>query len=258
MRFDEREELVQEEFDRQAERWVRRALSAEERAMLERMVQAAEVSSSDRVLDVACGTGLVSFALAPSVAEVVGVDISGGMLAKARQVRHQRGVRNVHFVLAEAEHLPAPDESFDAVVCRFGIHHFVQPDVQVREMARVLKKEGRLVIVDTISSEDPQEAQLHNALERLRDPTHVRMLALSELTELVARTGLRVRDARVYPQERDYDQWMEVINEPIRTENLKVVMAALARAGVGAGLKLRLQDGRLWVTHSIALVKAVK
>lgn len=134
----------------------------------------------------------------------------------------------------------------------------MQPDVQVREMARVLKSEGRLVIVDTISSEDPQQAQLHNALERLRDPTHVRMLALSELIDLVARTGLRVQEAQVYPQERDYDQWMDVINEPIRTENLKVVMTALARAGVGAGLNLRLEDGRLWVTHSIALIKAIK
>ncbi|MCI2435859.1 methyltransferase domain-containing protein [Candidatus Acetothermia bacterium] len=258
MRFDDREEFVQEEFDRQAERWVRRALSANEITLLERIAQAAEISENDRVLDVACGTGLVSFALAPRAAEVVGVDISGGMLAKARQLRHQRGVRNVHFALAEAEHLPAPAESFDAVVCRLGIHHFVQPDVQVREMARVLKKEGRLVIVDTISSEDQQQAELHNALERLRDPTHVRMLSLSELTDLVARTGLRVLEAQVHPQERDYDQWMDVINEPIRIENLKVVMAALARAGAGAGLRLRLEDGRLWVTHSMALVKAVK
>lgn len=258
MKLDDRDEFVQEEFDRQAERWFRRVLSAEEIALLEQIAQAAEISATDRVLDVACGTGLVSFALAPRAAEIVGVDISGGMLAKAREIRHRRGVRNVHFTLAEAERLPLPEESFDAAVCRFGIHHFLQPGLQLREMARVLKKKGRLVIVDTSSSEDSREAQLHNALERLRDPTHVRMPSKSELTELVTNTGLQVLETREYPRDRDYDDWMDVINEPIRTENLKIVMEALARAGVSAGLKLRIEDGRLRLTHSIALVKAVK
>lgn len=256
--MDPREELVQEEFDRQAERWFRRELSAEEREMLSQIAQLAQISSADHVLDVACGTGVVSFALASQAREIVGIDISPGMLAKARAIRHQRGIRNVHFVLGEAEHLPFHDEQFDAVICRLAIHHFPQPELEIHEMARVLKHGGRLVISDTVSSEDEREAQLHNALERLRDPSHARMLSQSELTKLIESAGLHVCEARIQTRDRTYDEWMDVINEPIRTENLKIVMKELAQAGVSAGLKLRIQDDQLWLTHSTALIKALR
>lgn len=253
-----REDLIQEEFDRQAERWFRRELAAPERAMLDQIVQLAEIRSEDRVLDVACGTGLVSFALAPYAREVVGIDISPGMLAKAREIRHHRTVRNVHFVLGEAEHLPFKDGEFDAVVCRLAIHHFAHPEGEIREMARVLKFGGRLVISDTVSSEDEREARLHNALERLRDPSHARMLPPTELKQIIESTGLRLGTVYTQTRDRTYNDWMEVITDPIRVENLKVVMEELARAGVSAGLKLRLENGELWLTHSIVFIQARK
>lgn len=258
MRLDDREEFVQEEFDRQAKRWVLRPLSQEDLVMLEQIAQAAQLNCQERVLDVACGVGLASFSLAAHAREVVGVDISGGMLAQARAIRHKRGVRNVRFILGAAEHLPFADESFDAVVCRLAIHHFPQPEIEMREMARVLKPHGRLVIVDAVSSEDAAEAELHNAIERLRDPSHARMLARSELLGLIERCGLKVLEAPEWARARDYDEWMDVINEPTRTENLKVILAALAEAGAPAGLALRLEKGRLRLTHRWVLARAVK
>ncbi len=226
--------------------------------MLEQLVQLAQIRPDDRVLDVACGTGLVSFVCAPCAREVVGVDISPGMLAKARALRHAREVHNVHFVLSEAEHLPFKDGEFDVVVCRLAIHHFVQPEREIREMARVLKVGGRLVISDTISSEDEREARLHNALERLRDPSHARMLSQTELRTLIEGAGLRISEVHTQTRDRTYDEWMEVIADPIRTENLKIVMEELARAGVSAGLKLRIENEQLWLTHTVAFVKALK
>jgi ubiquinone/menaquinone biosynthesis C-methylase UbiE len=251
-------DLVQEEFDRQAERWFRRELSAAERSLLEQLVRLAQIRPDDRVLDVACGTGLVSFVCAPYAREVVGIDISPGMLAKARALRHSREVRNVHFVLGEAAHMPFKDGEFDVVVCRLAIHHFSQPEREIREMARVLKAGGRLVISDTISSEDEREARLHNALERLRDPSHARMLSQTELRTLIERVGLRMSDVHTQTRDRTYDEWMDVITDPIRTENLKVVLEELARAGVSAGLKLRLENDQLWLTHSLIFLQARK
>lgn len=250
--------VVQEEFDRQAERWFRRELSAHERAMLEQIAQLAQLRPEDRVLDVACGTGLVSFVLAPYAREVVGIDISPGMLAKARQIRHLREVRNVRFLLGKAEHLPFKDGEFDVVVCRLAIHHFPQPEREIREMARVLKGRGRLVISDTVSSEDEREARLHNALERLRDPSHARMLAPTELVQLIEQAGVHVHESLLQFRERTYDEWMDVITDPVRTENLKTVMEELARAGVSAGLNLRIENEQLWLTHTIALIQAIK
>jgi len=114
------------------------------------------------------------------------------------------------------------------------------------------------VISDTISSEDEREARLHNALERLRDPSHARMLSQTELRTLIERVGLRMSDVHTQTRDRTYDEWMDVITDPIRTENLKVVLEELARAGVSAGLKLRLENDQLWLTHTIAFVKALK
>jgi hypothetical protein len=65
-------------------------------------------------------------------------------------------------------------------------------------------------------------------------------------------------DVHTQTRDRTYDEWMDVITDPIRTENLKVVLEELARAGVSAGLKLRLENDRLWLTHTIAFVKALK
>lgn len=256
--MNSREELVQEEFDRQAERWFRRELHPHEHALLEQIASLARIRPEDRVLDVACGTGLVSFVVAPYAREVVGIDISPGMLAKAREIRHRRDIRNVHFVLGEAHHLPFKDGEFDVVICRLAIHHFLNPIREMREMARVLAVGGRLIVSDTISSEDEREARLHNALERLRDPSHARMLSQAELIQLIESAGLRVHDALCRTHDRSYDEWMNVITDPIRTENLKIVIEELARAGVHAGLKLRIENGQLRLTHTIALIKAIK
>jgi ubiquinone/menaquinone biosynthesis C-methylase UbiE len=111
--MDPRDLLVQEEFDRQAERWFRRELSAQERAMLEQLVQLAQIGPDDRVLDVACGTGLVSFVCAPCAREVVGVDISPGMLAKARALPHARGGTQCAFCLGRSRAFALKDSEFE-------------------------------------------------------------------------------------------------------------------------------------------------
>jgi ubiquinone/menaquinone biosynthesis C-methylase UbiE len=164
----------------------------------------------------------------------------------------------VRFILGEAAHMPFKDGEFDVVVCRLAIHHFSQPEREIREMARVLKAGGRLVISDTISSEDEREARLHNAIERLRDPSHARMLPQTELKQLIESVGLRISDVYTHTRARTYDDWMEVITDPIRTENLKIVLEGLARAGVSAGLKLRLENDQLWLTHSLIFLQARK
>jgi ubiquinone/menaquinone biosynthesis C-methylase UbiE len=71
--------------------------------------------------------------------------------------------------------LPFEDASFDTVVSRSAVHHFPDPAAAFREMARVVRVGGRVITVDVQSAETADEAALHNALEILRDPSHVRM-----------------------------------------------------------------------------------
>ncbi len=181
---------VREEFTRQAERFAS-APAVTEDELTERFVQAAGPDPGG-VLDVACGPGIVSAALAPRAREVVGLDVTPEMLSKARQRCEAAGLRNVSFREGSATDLPFAEDAFDTVVTRLAIHHFSEPRQVLGEISRVLRPGGRLVLADIVSSENPEESALHNALEVLRDPSHVRMLPASELRALVGEAGLTI------------------------------------------------------------------
>lgn len=109
-----------------------------------RVADAAQIQPGQRVLDVACGTGILAREIAPRVGSggrVVGVDPSPGMVAVAKQlapaIEWREGV---------AESLPFPDQSFDAVVSQFGLMFFTDRRQALREMLRVLTPGGRLAV----------------------------------------------------------------------------------------------------------------
>src|SRR5687768_17248183 len=96
-----------------------------------------------RVLDVGCGTGLMSAKLAASGRRVCGVDISAGMVERARR----RGHPAVEFIQGDAESLPPEIGVFDAVVNLISFHHYPNPARAVAEFRRVLRPGGRLILV---------------------------------------------------------------------------------------------------------------
>ncbi len=124
----------------------------------QRAVDRAEVSAGDAVLDVCCGTGDLSFELAQRVlpgGHVVGCDFSEQMLDLAREKATARGVESVRFEWADALQLPYDAGRFDAVTVGFGVRNFADRDRGLREMARVLKPGGRLVILEFTEPKRP-------------------------------------------------------------------------------------------------------
>ncbi|NYE21236.1 demethylmenaquinone methyltransferase [Microbacterium immunditiarum] len=106
----------------------------------------------ERILDLAAGTGASSVSLARSGAEVVAADFSPGMIAEGRR-RHGPGapgggIRNLSFVEADATALPFGDDEFDAVTMSFGLRNVNDPKKALRELLRVTKPGGRLVICE--------------------------------------------------------------------------------------------------------------
>ncbi|MBN9170198.1 MAG: demethylmenaquinone methyltransferase [Microbacterium sp.] len=99
-----------------------------------------------RILDLAAGTGASSVALARSGAEVVAADFSKGMIAEGR--RRHGGVPNLTFAEADATALPFGDDEFDAVTISFGLRNVNDPQQALREMRRVTKPGGRLVVCE--------------------------------------------------------------------------------------------------------------
>ena len=121
-----------------------------------------------RLIDIACGPGVVTAALAPNAAAVVAFDATDEMLAKAKARCAKAGLDNVEFKSGDAEHLPFADAQFDGAVTRAAVHHFAEPQNAINEMFRVLRPGGIAVIADVTSSENAEgtTAQCRRAAAR--------------------------------------------------------------------------------------------
>jgi SAM-dependent methyltransferase len=177
-----------DQFTRQAEPFA--AMPAHSDAGIVRLIrEAARVGPDGRVLDVACGPGLVALALAESAGHVTGLDLTPAMLDKARELQRQRGRDNLSWQQGRADALPYPDGSFDAVVTRFSFHHLTDPAAALAEMVRVCRPRGRVGVCDVYTT-TPDQAAAYDRLECLRDPSHVHALRLDELRALMNAVGL--------------------------------------------------------------------
>lgn len=100
----------------------------------------------ERILDLAAGTGTSSMAFVPSGAQVVAADFSRGMIAEGR--RRHGDVPNLEFVQADATDLPFADGEFDAVTMSFGLRNVNDPRRALRELRRVTRPGGRIVVCE--------------------------------------------------------------------------------------------------------------
>lgn len=248
---------VQQEFTRQASQFATAAAVTRD-DLVQRFVDAVPRDAGSVVLDVACGPGIIAAALAPRIREVTAFDLTPEMLDKARQRCAAAGLTNVVFRQGSATEMPFADASFDAVVTRLSLHHFEHPAQPLAEMARVLKRGGALVVADVSSSELPEESELHNAIEILRDPSHVRMLPESELLGLVRDAGLAVQHHTHWDEPREFEEWVRIVDDPRRTAPVRTVVRTLARLGQHAGTGWTLTDGRLTFFHRWQLIVARK
>jgi ubiquinone/menaquinone biosynthesis C-methylase UbiE len=211
-----------------------------------------------RLIDVACGPGVVTAALAPNAASVVAFDATAEMLEKTKARCAKAGLRNVEFKSGNAESLPFADGEFDGAVTRAALHHFANPQRAIDEMFRVLRPGGVAVFADVISSENADESRLHNAIERLRDPSHVRMLPASELESGARQAGFRDLEAAAWDMDRELEEWLAIVRDPDRVEPIRTVVHALAESGRSAGIGLSISHGRVVFIHRWRFLKAVK
>jgi ubiquinone/menaquinone biosynthesis C-methylase UbiE len=178
---------IVDQFTRQAAAYAAAAPIRNEE-ILARIISAANPLSSDEVLDVACGPGILTCALAEQVKHATGIDLTPAMLHQSRKLQAERGLANLTWIEGDVSHLPFEDESFSLVTCRYAFHHFRDPLLVLKEMERVCKKDGRVLVADTAPA--PEKADAFNLMEKLRDNSHARALPVSEMVELFEEAGL--------------------------------------------------------------------
>lgn len=111
------------------------------------LIAAASLRAGERVLDVACGTGVVARLAVPGVGDdgaVAGLDVNPGMLAVARSVTPDD--MTIDWYETSAEAMPLPDNSFDVVLCQMGLQFMPQKQKAIAEIRRVLRPEGRALL----------------------------------------------------------------------------------------------------------------
>ena len=243
---------IRAQFTRQADAYAEMDQTRDQRA-LDALVSIAGTQPSDRILDVACGPGFLTMSFAACAAQAVGLDATPNWIARASAEAQRRGLANVRFESGDAEALPFPDARFDLVACRAAFHHFPQPARVLAEMARVAAPGGRLLIADMLGSETATKASLHDRIERLCDPTHVRAIPASEFATLFGDAGLEV--ARNIPTTTEYDlaEWMAHGGPSDADARAITALFDASVAGDDSDLAARRVDGKLRFRHRVAI-----
>ncbi|OYD95769.1 methyltransferase type 11 [Nostoc sp. 'Peltigera membranacea cyanobiont' 210A] len=149
-----------------------------------------QISPSDVVLDIACGTGEFErlILIEQPMQQMVGVDISDKMLLMAKQ--KCCNYPNVSFYNAPASVLPFASNSFDVVISASSFHYFDEPDAALAEMKRVLKPDGKLVILDWCR--DYLLCQICDIILKVFDPAYKQCYSQAEFHQLLTSAGFNI------------------------------------------------------------------
>ena len=222
-----------DQFTRQAQGYANSATIRNDE-VLHRIVALAELKADDLTLDVACGPGLVVCAFAPHVRHAEGIDLTPAMLEQAQRLQAEKGLRNVTWREGDVTRLPYDDGAFSVVTSRYAFHHFRDPLAVLREMVRVTRPGGTILIVDSVPAAEKAEA--FNKMEKLRDPSHARAMPIVEWTRLFLEAGFAPPSiepfrlagdldsllARSFPQEGDEAQIRQMFEKALEDDFLDV------------------------------------
>ena len=194
----------------------------------------ADIQNGQRVLEVGSGLGKMTLALAQTGAgETVGVDISPAMLERAEYLRLSTNdpdlLRRVNYRLAPAHDLPFSDNTFDVVLCRMILHHYVKLERPLREFLRVLKPHGVLVLAEVAGSEDPVKRATQNAIESKRNPSHVMIRTVDHYLDQLRAVGFEIEDEKVIKKERMVGAWLDelAVGKATRQAVLEMLEASI-------------------------------
>ena len=180
---------------------------------LGRLVALAAPTANDLALDIATGGGHTALAVARAGSQTIATDFTAAMLRTARTfitasgTGAKSGAGEVQYALADAERLPFADRAFTLVTTRIAPHHFPNPQAYIREVARVLLPGGRFLLEDSVVPEGTAGDFL-NMVEKIRDHSHVRSLALREWVTLLENAEFTVQHVELFRKTHGLSDWI--------------------------------------------------
>ena len=160
-----------------------------------------------QVLDLGCGGGHVTYRAALHASDVVACDVTPDMLDIVATEAAARGLTNVTVAHGAAERLPFETGRFDAVLSRFSAHHWTDLGAGLREIARVLAPGGEALLIDTIAPDDAVLDTHLQAIELLRDASHVRNYTRAQWAAALAHAGMDLTGLQQHRLPLDFEAW---------------------------------------------------
>jgi len=176
------------------------------------------------------------------------------MLEQARKNQAAQGLTNVTWKQGDVLPLPFPDASFSIVTSRFAFHHFLDPLAVLKEMKRVCKRGGKVMVVD--SAPAPDRADAFNRVEKLRDPSHVRAMPVDEHKSLYAKAELAEPRLTWYRLESEMEALIaRSFPNPGDDDKIRAIFRA-SLADDALGIQTRLVDGKIHYGFPVAVMVA--
>ena len=247
--------MILDQFSRQAVPFSTSPGIKDEQA-LRLIVEFSGAGPEDTVLDVACGGGIVVCAFARVVRHATGIDLTPAMIERARSLQAEQGLSNVSWKQGDVLPLPWPDGAFSIVTSRFAFHHFLDPRAVLAEMRRVCAPGGKVVVIDTEASPDVAKAAEFNRMEKLRDPSHVRAMPLTELRGLFPQAGLPAPRGTSYRLEGELEALLGR-SFPLAGDADKIREIFAASLGDDRlGIPMAREDARICYAYPVAVLVA--
>lgn len=202
------------------------------------VVSFADLPRGATIVEVGAGTGNFLSLFAGTAGRLIAVDLTIAMLREARAA-----YPHMHLVAGDARRLPLRSRSVDVACSAQMLHHVSDPLSVVREMRRVVRHEGKVLIVDQVATERFEEATAMTALELVRDPSHVASRPPSALRTIVQAAGLDVVAERIISSRQRFSQWMWRGEFP--DERIAAVREHIERHGADTGMDFS-RDGDEW------------
>lgn len=171
-------------------------------------------SPLEHALDLGAGGGHVAYRLAAHARRVTACDLSAEMLAAVAATAQVRGLGNIETVLASAEQLPFADATFDFLGCRFTAHHWRDLEGGLREARRVMRAGSTAVFIDAIARASPLLDTHLQAVELLRDTSHVRDYSAHDWLAALGRSGFDIVATRGARLPMEFQSWTDRMQTP--------------------------------------------